>query len=256
MPRRENPGLPKIDKARVSAARRVIEQYQPEVLLINEALWCQPVDGYHVDYAKLLGYQHQTSALYDGVWGNAILSQFPIHSSQAFSIYNRGGLISVLDVQGRLIQVSTYHPHPSRYPQNKEQDYRAIVSLSNQDAPFLIGGDFNAISPDDAPDHSNLTQAFARFSKQPEVDSARFIDGGQSIFPELSKMGLRDALPKENRSHTMPTRLVSDDLSSAMRIDHIWVNKHVKVFGGRVIQQCETDIASDHYPVLVDIGID
>lgn len=256
MPRRENPGLPQLDKARVSAVRRVIEQYQPEVLLINEALWCQAVDGYHVDYANLLGFAHQSSALYDGVWGNAILSQFPIQSSQSFSIYNRGGLISVLDIEGSPAQVSTYHPHPSRYPQNKEKDYREIVSLSNQDLPFLIGGDFNAISPEDSPDHSELALAFSRFSKQPGIDSARFIEGGRAIFPEFSKMGLRDALPKACRSHTMPTRLISGDLSSAMRIDHIWVNRHVKIFGGRVIQQSETDIASDHYPVMVDIGID
>ena len=255
VPRSQNPGAPTLDPKRLAAVRAVLAQYAPDVLLVNEALWCQPVSGYHVDYAQLLGYEHACPGLYDGVWGNVILSKFPVASCATFNIYNRGGLMAVLDVDGQPLQVATYHPHPSRYPNNKAQDYLDIVRRADPALPLVLGGDFNAISPDDHPDHQALSRGFARFSKQPEIDSARFIDAGKVIFPALSEQGMRDALPQEGRAATMPTHLISENQESAMRLDHIWVNDKVQVQGGRVLLQAETDQASDHYPVLVDLSI-
>jgi endonuclease/exonuclease/phosphatase family metal-dependent hydrolase len=256
VPRSQNPGDPQLDQARLAAVRATLAQYTPQVLLVNEALWCQPVGGYHVDYAALLGYEHACAGLYDGVWGNAILSRFPVLSCRTFDIYNRGGLLAVLDVEGIHMQVATYHPHPSRYPNHKAQDYLALVGQADPSLPLILGGDFNAISPDDQPDRVALAKGFSRFSKNPEVDSARFIDAGQVVFPALTKHGMRDALPSYARRATMPTRLISSDQESAMRLDHIWVNNHIVVHDGNVLCQEETDAASDHYPVLVDIALD
>lgn len=256
VPRHQNSGAPQLDYGRLAAIKAILAQYSPQVLLVNEALWCRPVEGYHMDYATLLGYEHSCAGLYDGVWGNAILSNFPILTCRTFDIYNRGGLVAVLDVNGTHLQVATYHPHPSRYPKHKAQDYLALVGQADPTLPLVLGGDFNAISPDDHPDRLALAKGFARFSKNPEIDSARFIDAGQVVFPALTEHGMRDALPSHARAPTMPTRLISPDQESAMRLDHIWVNDRVGVHDGKVLRQSETDLASDHYPVLVDIAFD
>lgn len=249
------PGVrpPQVDVARTEAAQRLVKRLQPDVLILNEALWAEPHQGYLCDYAALLGFPHSCARLYDGSWGNAILSRFPTVACQDFRIYNRGGLISTIETPQGLLQVGTYHPHPSRFPTNKASDYRSLVEAANPLQPLVVGGDFNAISPEDEPDHGQLTEAFARFSRNPGPDSARFIDGGREVFAALMAAGMRDALPSNTRRPTIPTRLISSDQASGMRIDHLWVNPRVRVEQGWVEQSPEADAASDHYPVVVDV---
>lgn len=253
VPKHQNPGLPKMDEMRLAAARALVTELAPDVLVLNEALWCRPVDGYQVDYAGLFGFEHACGGLYDGVWGNMILSRLPVLSCHHFSIYNRGGVMALVQADGWTLQVGTYHPHPSRYPHHKAQDYLALAAQADAALPLALCGDFNAISPEDAPDREALALAFGRFSKQPEQDSARFIDGGTEVFEALGKAGLRDAVPPCGRRASMPTRLITDVQDSGMRIDHIWVNQAVKVCEGEVVQAPLADAASDHYPVRVDL---
>lgn len=246
---------PQIDAGRTKAAQQLIERLDPDIVILNEALWAEPYDGYHCDYAQTLGFAHACARLYDGAWGNAILSRHPIVACQDFRIYNRGGLISTIASPTGHLQVGTYHPHPSRYPFNKASDYRAVVKAADPRVPLVIGGDFNAISPADAPDHSRLTEAFAAFSPNPGPDSARFIDGGVEVFDALTAAGMVDGVPPSGRQPTIPTRLISSSQDSGMRIDHLWVNDRVHVIDGWVEQAPEADAASDHYPVLLDIAL-
>lgn len=251
------PGVvpPQVSPARTQAAQRLVEETHPDVLILNEALWAQPLNGYHCDYAALFGFSFSCARLYADHWGNAILSRFPIIACQDFRIYNRGGLISVIQTPQGMLQVGSYHPHPSRYPLNKASDYRALVEAADPGTPLVVGGDFNAISPQDQPDHGHLTQAFAAFSSNPGPDSARFIDGGREVFAALTAAGMRDGVPLAARRPTIPTRLIAPNHDSGMRIDHLWVNQHVDVAQGWVEHSPHADVASDHYPVLLEINL-
>lgn len=248
-------GAPKLDPDRLAAAQALVAKINPDILVINEALWCQEVEGYRVDYAQLFGFPYSCVRLYDGVWGNAILSKLEVSACHNFSIYNRGGLVATLRDGERKVQVGTYHPHPSRYPQHKAADYLDLIKAADGHIPLALCGDFNAISPEDHPDHEVLTKAFEAFSSKPGPDSARFIDGGRAVFQALLQAGMRDAIELEGRKATMPTRLVSDARDGAMRIDHIWVNAISQVRDGLVIHDALADAASDHYPVVVDLDI-
>lgn len=228
----------------------------PDVLVLNEALWCQPHAERHVDYAAMFGFAHAHAQLYDGHWGNIILSQHGLTDLARYRIYNRGGLLVTVALPEGPLQVATYHPHPSQWPEHKAQDYRALVRSARGDRPLVVCGDFNAISPADQPDRIRLAQGFAQFSKQPERDCARFIEGGHAVFPALQALGLRDAISTEYRQHTMPTRLLDNNPDSRMRIDHAWVNEAVAVQRARVCQDARADIASDHYPLVMDLSID
>ena len=243
---------PRWDKSRLEAAREVVDRYHPDVMVLNEALWCQPRNGYFVDYARQLGFEHAFCDIYDGVWGNAIVSRHPLVNAHRFRIHNRGGLLAEAQKDGWTLRVATYHPHPSRYPHNKASDYIRVVPLEYPH-PFVVCGDFNVISPADAPDRAALEKAFERFSRQPHEDVARFIDGGEEVFAALSALGLRDAFPPAHRHATIPTDLLSLDKSSAMRIDHAWVNGRTRVLSARVLVEPATQVASDHYPLLLDL---
>lgn len=244
---------PRWDEARLAAARDVIDRTRPDILVLNEALWCLPRDGYFVDYANQLGFEHAFCDIYDGVWGNAILSRHPLIHAHRFRIHNRGGLLVEVEHAGWTLGVATYHPHPSRYPHNKASDYVRVVPV-DYPHPFVVCGDFNVISPEDHPDSAALVQAFSRFSTKPEEDVARFIEGGQEVFPALLQLGLRDAFAPADRHATIPTDLLSLDKSSAMRIDHAWVNEKTRVISAQVLVEPATQIASDHYPLLLDLA--
>ena len=243
---------PKMDDLRLRAVQEVINSHRPDVLVLNEALWCNPREGYVVNYAELLGFPYSFADIYDGVWGNVILSRAPFSSTERFRIHNRGGLRVTLDTPSPFL-VATYHPHPSRYPAHKAKDFGSL--LKDITIPAVVCGDFNAISPEDAPDEVALAAAFARFTKHPASSLSRFTEGGREVFGELSRLGFRDAIPVPKRQPTMPTDLVTTDKSSGMRIDHVWVNKGVDVIGGDILRGPSLEIASDHYPVSVDLVI-
>ncbi len=247
---------PQLDRGRLEAAKALIARVRPDVVILNEALWAEPYQGYHQNYADLFGFEHACARLYDGSWGNAILSHYPVIACQDFRIHNRGGLVSTIQAGSSRVQVGTYHPHPSRFASNKASDYRALVGGTDKTLPLVLGGDFNAISPQDHPNHEKLTEAFSRFSSTPGPDSARFIEGGQFVFQALAAEGMREAIPPAGRFPTIPTRLIASNDDSGMRIDHIWVNEHVVVREGWVERAPEADVASDHYPVVVDLVLD
>jgi len=238
-----------VDPARLAAARDVLAHHQPDVLILNEALWAVAHEGYAMDYAAALGYAHGVGDLYDGCWGNMILSRYPLLSHDPFRIYNRSGVRVTVQADGWLLDVATYHPHPDRRPFKKAEDFAQLLAGHTSDRPCLIGGDFNAISPADEPDLARLTAAFARFAHDPRHSASRFIESGQAIFPVLAQHGFRDALAPENRRYSMPTDLISADKASAMRIDHLWVNHAIDVRDAQVLQTDATNRASDHHPL-------
>jgi endonuclease/exonuclease/phosphatase family metal-dependent hydrolase len=105
-----------LDRQRAEAAKALVSTLAPDILVLNEALFCRLHAGRRVDYAELFAFPYGATALYDGAWGNAILSRHPISGSQELRIYNRGGLTAVIDTPEDQLTVASYHPHPHRYP--------------------------------------------------------------------------------------------------------------------------------------------
>lgn len=242
-----------IDRDRAQAALAVVAALDPDILVLNEALFCRQYAGKTVDYARLFGFPHVAAALYSEAWGNAIVSRHPIARSHQMRIYNRGGLIAFIDTPQGQLTVASYHPHPQRWPQNKADDFTALVT--GLTGPLIVCGDLNCISPEDDIDRDRLIAAFAAFSAQPETAVDQFIDSGRQVFSALSRFGLRDAIPQAGRRYSMPTDLINRDKSSAMRIDHILANDDIEVAAGEVVHTSDTNRASDHHPVLVEFCI-
>ncbi|MEZ4240865.1 MAG: endonuclease/exonuclease/phosphatase family protein [Myxococcota bacterium] len=241
------------DEERVVAARRVVDDLSPDVLVLNEALYCLRHAGRRVDYAALFGYPHQVCALYGDAWGNAVLSRFPVVRHEEMRIHNRGGVMADLDTPDGPLAVGSYHPHPGRYPGHKALDF--VRLLGQREGPRLVAGDMNAVSPADDPDRDALVRAFSRFDQDPAGTVDRFLDSGRAVFGALENLGLRDAMPDAARRYTIPTDLLSTDKGSGIRIDHVLVSDEIEVLDGGVARNPETERASDHYPVWIDLRL-
>jgi endonuclease/exonuclease/phosphatase family metal-dependent hydrolase len=238
-----------IDRERSEAALAVVRDLDPDILVLNEALFCRQHRGTVVDYAGLFGFSYEAAALYDEAWGNAILSRYPVTTSHEMRTHNRGGLTAVIATPTGVLTVASYHPHPSRHPASKASDFvRLIADLTG---PLIVCGDLNCISPEDAVDRAAMIAGFRRFSPDPEATVDQFIDSGRLVFEALSRFGLKDAVPPTGRRYSIPTDLISADKSSAMRIDHILANDCIEVVGGEVFHSAASNRASDHHPVVV-----
>ena len=242
-----------LDRLRAEAAKQVVAALGPDILVLNEALFCREHAGQRVDYADLFGFPYEAAALYDDAWGNAILSRHPIARSQELRIYNRGGLTAVIDTPEGQLTVASYHPHPHRQPENKAHDFTQLVA--GLAGPLMVCGDLNCISPEDGVDRGRLIEAFRGFSSNAEWAVDQFIESGKLVFASLGKLGLRDAVPPAGRRYSIPTDLINPDKSSGIRIDHILANDAVEVVTGEVVHSPASNAASDHHPVMVDFRI-
>ncbi|MBU1212898.1 MAG: endonuclease/exonuclease/phosphatase family protein [Alphaproteobacteria bacterium] len=242
-----------IDRDRAAAVTRVVADLRPDIMVVNEALHCRFYAGRKVDYADLLGFQHHVSALYDGAWGNAILSRFPISNSNEMRIYNRGGLSAFIETPMGDVTIASYHPHPRRYPENKAQDF--VNLLSSVRGPLIVCGDFNCISPQDEIDRDCLIEACSAFSADPKATVDQFLKSGQMVFGSLAGLGLTDAIPPAGRRYSIPTDLLRKDKASGMRIDHVLANQLIEIVEGEVVHSEASNKASDHHPVTITFRI-
>ncbi|HET6928647.1 MAG TPA: endonuclease/exonuclease/phosphatase family protein [Hyphomicrobiaceae bacterium] len=242
-----------LDRERTEAARSVVQELSPEVLVLNESLFCQQYRGHVVDYGRLFGFPYQAAALYDNAWGNAVLSRHPILRSHEMKTVGRGGVVALIDAPIGTFTVASYHPHPSRNPSDKAADFERLVA--GLEGPVIVCGDLNCISPADDVDRDALIAAFRRFARDPEATLAQFIESGRQVFGALAKFGFEDAIPRTGRRYSIPTDLISLDKSSGMRIDHILANSAVVVGGGEVVHSPLTNRASDHHPVVLDFHL-
>jgi endonuclease/exonuclease/phosphatase family metal-dependent hydrolase len=242
-----------LDRERAEAAHAVVSDLRPDILVLNEALFCRQHLGRTVDYAGLFGFPYQAAALYDGAWGNAILSRFPILRSHEMRTEERGGLVAAVAMPIGEFTVASYHPHPSRLPADKAADFERLVA--DVSGPLIVCGDLNCISPEDAIDRDAMVVAFRRFAHAPEASVDQFIESGRQVFGALAKFGLSDAIPSIGRRYSIPTDLISLDKSSGMRIDHILANDGIEVVAGEVVHSSATNLASDHHPVVLEFLI-
>jgi endonuclease/exonuclease/phosphatase family metal-dependent hydrolase len=239
------------DGSRRRAALTLINRLKPDILVLNEALYCEEAFGQVEKYADLFGFPHATSRLYDGSWGNAILSRFPAADVVALTIHragasqDRGMLAAKLKFPEGEVWIATYHPHPQRRPKKRLEDYGEFLPLLP--GPLLFVGDMNAISPEDDLDAAVLTKGFEHFRKKDVArrEGERFVEAGHVLFEQvMPRFGLHDAMPRAERHYTIPTAMLSTDISGAMRIDHILANRGVRVEKAWVMRDGEADVAS------------
>ncbi len=162
-------------------------------------------------------------------------------------------LRSQFKIKGKTFVIDLVHPHPSLGEEARGKFINHV--LSNTKSPYILTGDFNAISPEDKYDRKELIQGFSRFEKEPAHVVDDFLK--RKSIEAILNNELRDSFKEVGKKWhcTVPTNLFSKEKDSGLRIDFIFCSKEFKINDAGIIVNNLTNKASDHYPVYAVLEI-
>ncbi|MGV9767228.1 endonuclease/exonuclease/phosphatase family protein [Micromonospora tulbaghiae] len=196
-----------------------------DVVLLSEVDRGWWLNGGHDTLALLagrLGMPYVFAPAADPLWGDAVLSRFPMRSGQTRRLTAHGAptgaqaLGVTLDLGGRELAVVATHlqPPPGRDPVEQAGEVAAFAGRYANGRPLVVGGDLNT-EPDDP------------------------------AFAEFTRSGLVDALAPARPLRTSP----ADDPRT--QIDHVFVSPGLTA--GEV--RAPRTEASDHLPVTLTVTL-
>ena len=209
------------------------------------------LSGLITDYQSIFSYPHfaygqKTENSYQG---NCVLSKYPIVSCFLVPFDMRKSMRMMIDA-GKPLYLDVIHPFPFIEEQKKIAGVKRL--LERMRTPYVLTGDFNTLSDEDEYHDSELREGFRKFTTQPgDKESSYFLE--RRVIPFIRSYGLRDAMPKERRTYTIPTDSQSHDKSAAMRLDYCFVSPNVRVIDSYILQGGDAEIGSDHRPIVTII---
>ena len=210
----------------MEALASVIEESQPDIVVFQEISRGWVISG-RLDMlawlSQRLDMPYVSGPTADPLWGNAILSRYPILEHESYDLpprdlfILRGFIAAMIDIGDgdRLQVIATHFHHLVDDSGIRQQQSPVILDFWNGADNTIILGDFNA-----EPDSPEMTM--------------------------LREAGLVDAAAQVSSS---PTNTFDSD-SRYQRIDYIWVSPDLNV--KEVFVPGTT--ASDHLPVIAVIG--
>ncbi|KAB1912574.1 endonuclease/exonuclease/phosphatase family protein [Micromonospora sp. AMSO31t] len=209
----------------LDALTRAVEGSRPDVVLLSEVDRGWLLNGGHDTLALLAGrlrmpYVFAPAA--DPVWGDAVLSRFPVRAGRTRPLAAHGAptgaqaLGVTLDLGGRELAVVATHlqPPPGEGPVAQAGEVAAFATRYAAGRPLVLGGDLNT-------------------------------EPGDAAFAEFTRAGLVDALAAARPLRTSP----ADDPRT--QIDHVFVTPGLAP--SEVTAPRGT--ASDHLPVTVTLTL-
>ncbi|MEU1964256.1 endonuclease/exonuclease/phosphatase family protein [Micromonospora sediminicola] len=196
-----------------------------DVVLLSEVDRGWWLNGGHDTVALLagrLGMPYVFAPAADPVWGDAVLTRFPVRTGRTRPLTAHGAptgaqaLGVTLDLGGRELAVVATHlqPPPGRDPVEQAREVAAFASEYAGGRPLVLGGDLNT-EPDDP------------------------------AFAEFTRAGLVDALAAGRPLRTSP----ADDPRA--QIDHVFVSPGLTA---AEVRAPRTE-ASDHLPVTLTVTL-
>jgi len=241
---------------RAAAVRSVVRACAPDVVGVTEAAYFG-VGGrvLRPDYAQLFGMPHVHATGFEGDFGNCLVSRFPVRDVERLPLgagsrdAKHSALRATLDCDGRDVHIDLVHPSPSITEAERVEAFLPLLSTLQR--PYLMIGDFNALSDEDPYDHATIVAELAGNVDHPEALATRMLD--RRLVATVRAHGLADLAPPERR-HTLPTRLPRPHTQGArLRIDYVFASEDFRAERVEVVENEDTDRASDHYPVVADL---
>jgi len=210
----------------LEALAQVIEEADPDIIALQEISRGWLISG-RVDMLDWLSQRLElpyVSGPTEGpLWGNAVLSRYPIIESVNYDLpprdlfLLRGYLLTRIDIgkNETLNLIATHFHHVEEDSEIRQQQVPVILDAWNNQALTIITGDLNA-QPD-------------------SIEIAMLRDAGLTDV-------MADSVPPESYNFSSVTPFE--------RIDYIWITPDLKAANAKVLQVT----ASDHMPLVVEIS--
>ncbi|HEX7085077.1 MAG TPA: endonuclease/exonuclease/phosphatase family protein [Vicinamibacterales bacterium] len=228
----------------LSQALDVIRAHAPDIVGLQEvdrfwarsamqdqpALIAKALDMPHTCYGANLDHQPDEHSDRPHQYGTLVLSRLPILECTTHRLprvgdaETRGLTRALVDVRGARLQFFNTHFHTAA-ADRRLQAPDVVEAIDTTAAPVILVGDFNAV-----PDAGELAPLFARFR-----DAWREAAVAEPDNPEGATLPVHPSDP--------PRR----------RIDYVFVSEQVTVRSARVPVDAKTRLASDHYPIVVEV---
>ena len=205
----------------------VIKEQRPDIVALQEVSRGWVLDGSFdmlVWLSRRLDMPYVWSPAADSVWGNAILSRYPVFNTRTYPMPNNSQIamqrsftkvrIDLADGEPLTVIASHLH-HVTGENRIREEQVRALVKAWSDAPRTVILGDFNA-TPDSPEIHllsnAGLKDAFVATSPASNV-------------PETNRTGMqhRRASGETGSGYTAPS------VNPTRRIDYIWVSSDLNV---------------------------
>ena len=243
-----------LEEHRLQPAQRIVQQIKPDLLALTEACYGGPNShGIKMDYQQLFGFRHGQFGSYPvfgprkgDEGGNCLLSQFPMRG-EAIQLAYKGAVRGKVQLEDKVLTIDVIHPSYSVSDAEKILTLHPLVNSRSH--PYILGGDFNTLHPDDKYDWSNLIQELKTSNPQ---KAAWIVKNWRKaeLISWLIKQGLEDAFPIAARESTAPTSYAYQKKQSGVRMDFFFKSLDLTVKEAYVLKNDDTEIASDHYPIV------
>lgn len=236
------------------AAQRAVAAINPDLLALTEA--CYGGDNerrIYMQYDKIFNFPYQQWGGYrvfgpkgGDFGGNCLLSRFPL-LGEVFQGTHKGSVRGLVDLEGKLILIDVVHPSYSIDDELKIQELQPLVK--GQTDSYLLTGDFNTVHPADVIDYQQLSSDMAQYD--PVRVQWLFDNWKQAkCISWILEQGLLDAFPSHARQSTVPTPRAYGTPQKGVRLDFTFHTPDIKIKEAYVFKNKDTDIASDHYPIV------
>jgi hypothetical protein len=188
----------------------------------------------------------------------SLLSNFPCESVP-IRLYNRNALKSTLHtLKGDIDVFVVYLDYNSEEIRLKEMNV-LLEKYVEKNKKTIIMGDFNTLSPHD---RKGVAIRFGKlFKKLPLQKYGLLYSIGekladQKVIPLLENEGFVDVARYVHKNKpTLPTKKVHKGIFPILRLDYCFVKEMIPE-DAEVVHTKNTDIASDHYPLVFSLTIE
>jgi endonuclease/exonuclease/phosphatase family metal-dependent hydrolase len=244
---------------RKEAVLKTVKEFDPDILVLCEACFSpshkKVIKKYKIlnDYAKIFNYKHYFYGQTDKRGGSAILSKFPLKATD-YSLNRLSFIRSRIKIKKKDVNLDVVHPHPKLTDSDKMRFISSVVRDSTR--PYILAGDFNALSPLDKYNKNKLIRGFKLFRPNDAIDAVEDALECKAI-SFVMKSGLKDTFKEKHKEtvYTVQTKLFKHIKDAAMRLDYIFCSRDFKIVESGIIKNETTDKASDHYPIYAILDL-
>jgi endonuclease/exonuclease/phosphatase family metal-dependent hydrolase len=240
-----------LEPYRLKVAQKIVAAENPDILVLTEACYGdQNTKWTRMNYGELFHFPHYSFFKRgDYEWGSALLSKHPITEI----VNNKRGMHhrvrTTIDLAGAPLTVDIAHPHPALSEEDKANYFRDIVTSAPKNK-YVLAGDFNAWSPQDIYERDKLVRGFTGGEGRDMEAAAKIVDDAlrckaiQTIIDAWLVDSYRKLHPN-GFAYTNPTPLAPNE-NARLRLDYIFCSPDFTVKDATIIQNAETDKASNH----------